>query len=174
MKFNRILTALLLCFALLFSMTAMVACGGSGESEETRDPNKAPATLESIYAAVSAVVPGADKLTDAQASTLSGFFGGATAEDFASYKIAVQGMSTAIDEVGIFEAKSAEDVKKIEAMVDDFFDLYNSLWNDDYLETEYPKLQNAQRVTAGNFVMYIILDEDTAAAAVTAFENATK
>ncbi|MBQ5929476.1 MAG: DUF4358 domain-containing protein [Clostridia bacterium] len=83
-------------------------------------------------------------------------------------------MSTAIDEVGIFEAKSAEDVKKIEAMVDDFFDLYNSLWNDDYLETEYPKLQNAQRVTAGNFVMYIILDEDTAAAAVTAFENATK
>ena len=89
MRLNRIFTALLLCAALLFSMTALAACGGGdGESAETRDPNKAPATLESIYAAVSAVVPGADKLTDAQASTLSGFFGGAKPEDFASYKLA--------------------------------------------------------------------------------------
>ena len=175
MKFNRVLTALLLCFTLLFSMTAMVACGGGdGESAETRDPNKAPATLESIYAAVSAVVPGADKLTDAQASTLSGFFGGAKPEDFASYKIAVQSMSTSIDEIGIFEAKTADDVKKIEAMIDDFFDLYMSLWNDDYLAEEKPKLENAERVTAGNFVMYVILDDDARAAAITAFENETK
>ena len=175
MRLNRIFTALLLCAALLFSMTALAACGGGdGESAETRDPNKAPATLESIYAAVSAVVPGADKLTDAQASTLSGFFGGAKPEDFASYKIAVQSMSTSIDEIGIFEAKTPEDVKKIETMIDDFFALYNDLWNDDYLETDYPKLKNAERVTGGNFVMYVILDDDARAAAITAFENETK
>ena len=83
-------------------------------------------------------------------------------------------MSTSIDEIGIFEAKTAEDVKKIESMIDDFFALYNDLWNEDYLETEYPKLKNAERVTSGNFVMYVILDDETRAAAITAFENETK
>lgn len=176
MKFNRkIFTALLLCFTMLFSAVAMVSCGGSdGQGEETRDPNKAPATLDSIYAAVTAVVPNADKLTDAQESQLGSFFNGAKPEDFASYKRVLQSMSTSIDEIGIFEAKTPEDVKKIEEMIDGFFDLYNSLWNDDYLETEYPKLKNAERVTAGNFVMYVILDDDTRAAAITAFENETK
>ena len=105
---TRIFTAILLCFTLLFSMTAMVACGGDGQSEETRDPNKPAATLDSIYAAVSAVVPDADKLTDAQATHLSGFFNGAVPEDFASYKIVMQTMSTSIDQIGIFEAKSAD------------------------------------------------------------------
>ena len=171
---TRIFTAILLCFTLLFSMTAMVACGGDGQSEETRDPNKPAATLDSIYAAVSAVVPDADKLTDAQATHLSGFFNGAVPEDFASYKIVMQTMSTSIDQIGIFEAKSAEDVKKIEAMVDDFFDFYLSLWNDNYLAEEKPKLENAERVTSGNFVMYVILDDDARAAAITAFENETK
>ena len=171
---TRIFTAILLCFTLLFSMTAMVACGGDGQSEETRDPNKPAATLDSIYAAVSAVVPDADKLTDAQATHLSGFFNGAVPEDFASYKIVMQTMSTSIDQIGIFEAKSAEDVKKIEAMVDDFFDLYLSLWNDNYLAEEKPKLENAERVTSGNFVMYVILGDDARAAAITAFENETK
>ena len=171
---TRIFTAILLCFTLLFSMTAMVACGGDGQSEETRDPNKPAATLDSIYAAVSAVVPDADKLTDAQATHLSGFFNGAVPEYFASYKIVMQTMSTSIDQIGIFEAKSAEDVKKIEAMVDDFFDFYLSLWNDNYLAEEKPKLENAERVTSGNFVMYVILGDDARAAAITAFENETK
>ena len=75
---------------------AIVACGGDGQSEETRDPNKPAATLDSIYAAVSAVVPDADKLTDAQATHLSGFFNGAVPEDFASYKIVMQTMSTSM------------------------------------------------------------------------------
>ncbi len=175
MKLNRIFTALLLCMTLLLSMLAMASCGGSDEqSEETRDPNKAPATLDSIYAAVTAVVPNADKLTDAQESQLGSFFNGAKPEDFASYKRVLQSMSTSIDEIGIFEAKSADDVKKIEAMIDDFFDFYLSLWNDDYLAEEKPKLENAERVTSGNFVMYVILDDDARAAAITAFENETK
>ncbi|MBQ3064830.1 MAG: DUF4358 domain-containing protein [Clostridia bacterium] len=168
------LTALVLGLLCLISMLALSACGGDdGEGKETVDPNKEPATLESIYTAVSAVVPNSDKLVDAADTYLSGFFGAAP-EDFASYKIVNQSMSTSIDEIGIFEAKSAEDVKKLEKMVDDFFDFYESLWNDDYLEEEYPKLKNAERVTSGNFVMYVILDDDARADAITAFENATK
>ncbi len=175
MKLNRMITALLLCTTLLFSALAMASCGGSdGQSEETRDPNKPAATVESIYAAVSAVVPNADKLTDAQESQLGSFFNGAKPEDFAAYKRVLQSMSTSIDEIGIFEAKTAEDVKKIETMIDGFFELYNSLWNDDYLAEEKPKLENAERVTSGNFVMYVILDDDARAAAITAFENETK
>ena len=175
MKLNRIFLTIFLCMTLLLSMLAMASCGGSdGQSEETRDPNKPAATLDSIYAAVTAVVPNADKLTDAQESQLGSFFNGAKPEDFASYKRVLQSMSTSIDEIGIFEAKSAEDVKKIEAMVDDFFAFYLSLWNDDYLAEEKPKLENAERVTSGNFVMYVILDDETRAAAITAFENETK
>ena len=175
MKLNRIFLTIFLCMTLLLSMLAMASCGGSdGQGEETRDPNKPAATLDSIYAAVSAVVPDADKLTDAQATHLTGFFNGAVPEDFASYKIVMQTMSTSIDQIGIFEAKSAEDVKKIEAMVDDFFDFYLSLWNDNYLAEEKPKLENAERVTSGNFVMYVILGDDARAAAITAFENETK
>ena len=175
MKLNRIFCALFLCMTLLLSMLAMASCGGSdGQSEETRDPNKPAATLDSIYAAVTAVVPNADKLTDAQESQLGSFFNGAKPEDFASYKRVLQTMSTSIDEIGIFEAKSADDVKKIEAMIDDFFEFYLSLWNDDYLAEEKPKLENAERVTSGNFVMYVILDDDARAAAITAFENETK
>ena len=175
MKMNtKRLTALLLGLLCLISMLALTACGGNeGKGEETADPNKTPATLESIYDAVSAVVPNSDKLVDAADTYLNGFFG-ANPEDFASYKIVNQSMSTSIDEIGIFEAKSTEDVKNLEKMVDDFFDFYESLWNDDYLEEEYPKLKNAERVTAGNFVMYVILGDDARADAITAFENATK
>ena len=175
MKLNRIFLTIFLCMTLLLSVFAMASCGGSdGQSEETRDPNKPAATLASIYAAVTAVVPNADKLTDAQESQLGSFFNGAKPEDFASYKRVLQSMSTSIDEIGIFEAKSADDVKKIEAMIDDFFEFYLSLWNDDYLAEEKPKLENAERVTSGNFVMYVILDDDARAAAITAFENETK
>ena len=175
MKLNRIFLTIFLCMTLLLSVFAMASCGGSdGQSEETRDPNKPAATLDSIYAAVTAVVPNADTLTDAQESQLGSFFNGAKPEDFASYKRVLQSMSTSIDEIGIFEAKSADDVKKIEAMIDDFFEFYLSLWNDDYLAEEKPKLENAERVTSGNFVMYVILDDDARAAAITAFENETK
>ena len=175
MKLNRIFLTIFLCMTLLLSVFAMASCGGSdGQGVETRDPNKPAATLDSIYAAVTAVVPNADKLTDAQESQLGSFFNGAKPEDFASYKRVLQSMSTSIDEIGIFEAKSADDVKKIEAMIDDFFEFYLSLWNDDYLAEEKPKLENAERVTSGNFVMYVILDDDARAAAITAFENETK
>lgn len=175
MKLNRIFLTIFLCMTLLLSVFAMASCGGSdGQGEETRDPNKPAATLDSIYAAVTAVVPNADKLTDAQESQLGSFFNGAKPEDFASYKRVLQSMSTSIDEIGIFEAKSADDVKKIEAMIDDFFEFYLNLWNDDYLAEEKPKLENAERVTSGNFVMYVILDDDARAAAITAFENETK
>ena len=84
-------------------------------------------------------------------------------------------MSTSIDNVGIFEAKSKDDVKKFEKMVDTFLDFYkNEVWDDTYLQDEYPKLRDAERVTAGNFVMYVILDDDARAAAIAASEGAAK
>ena len=172
------LTSFFLALVCLFSMTALTACSreeGEGKDTQTQEQDQAPATLESIYEAVSAVVPNADKLVDAQETYLPNFFAGAKAEDFASHKIVMQSMSTSVDQIGIFEAKTAEDVKKIEEMIDTYFDFYeNDVWNDAYLETEFPKIQNAERVTAGNFVMYVFLDDDTRAAAITAFENAAK
>lgn len=172
------IAALALCLLCLSNTALMTACQKGGDANKdsaVTDENKTPATLESVYEAVSAAIPNADTLIDAQESYLSGFFGGAVPDDFASYKIVMQSMSTSIDNVGIFEAKTAGDVKKIEEMVDTYLDFYeNDVWDDTYLEDEFPKLKNAQRVTSGNFVMYVILDDDARAAAITAFENATK
>ncbi len=174
MKTLKQLTALLLSVLLLASVSLMTACGG-GEGEGTGVDFEVTATIDEVYAAVSAVLPNAENLIDAQSTYLSMFFDGATAEDFANHKIVMQSMSTSIDNVGIFEAKTKEDVKKIEAMIDTYLDFYeNTVWDDTYLEEEFPKLQNAERVTMGKYVMYVILDADTRASAITAFENACK
>ncbi|MGM9624079.1 MAG: DUF4358 domain-containing protein [Eubacteriales bacterium] len=175
--FRKKITAAVLCILCLANITLMTACGGkdSGTENGTDENRGEPVTMEQVYEAVSAVLPDSETLIDAQESYLSGFFGGAVPEDFASYKIVMQSMSTSIDNVGIFEAKTKDDVKKIEKMIDTFLDFYeNEVWDDTYLEDEYPKLRDAERVTGGNFVMYVILDDDARAAAVTAFENATK
>ena len=162
--------AVLLCAAIL----CFTSCGGKEKNPaDTSGTVKEPATLESIYSAVSKTIPDADKLTDVPESYISGFLK-ASKDDFASYKIVRQSISTSIDEIGIFEAKSAEDVAKIEAMIDTFFEFRLAIWDPKYLEAEFPKLQNAQRVTSGNYVMYLILSDDARAAAVTAFENITK
>ncbi|MBQ8576724.1 MAG: DUF4358 domain-containing protein [Clostridia bacterium] len=177
MNNTKRMIALALSVLCLTTAATMTACSGGSDSgkDTTAGESTSTATLDSIYEAVSATLPNADTLTDAQDSYLSGFFGGATADDFASYKIVMQSMSTSIDNVGIFEAKTADDVKNIEAMIDGFLDFYeNTVWDDTYLETEFPKLQNAERVTGGNFVMYVIADDDTRAAAISAFENAVK
>ncbi len=174
MKPLKKLTALLLSVLMLASVALLTACDGDDGNKGNADV-EVTATLEEIYAAVSAVLPNADTLIDAQPSYLSMFFDGAAAEDFANHKIVMQSMSTSIDNVGIFEAKTKEDVKTIEAMVDTYLDFYeNEVWDDTYLEEEFPKLQNAERVTMGKYVMYVILDADTRAAAITAFENACK
>ena len=168
---KRLLAALLLscCLCSLFS------CGsesGTPAGSEEGQP-KEPVTLSAIYDAVTAAVPDADKLTDVQESYLSGFLK-ASPEDFSGYRIVTQSVSTSVDEIGIFEAKNAEDIAKIEAMIDTFFEFRLAIWDPKYLEAEFPKLQNAQRVTSGNYVMYLILSDDARAAAVTAFENITK
>ncbi len=168
------LTALVLCVLCLMGTVLLTACGGDKDDAASSDI-EVTATIDEIYAAVSAVLPNAENLIDAQPTYLSMFFDGAKAEDFANHKIVMQSMSTSIDNVGIFEAKTKDDVKTIEAMVDTYLDFYeNEVWDDTYLEEEFPKLQNAERVTMGKYVMYVILDADTRAAAITAFENACK
>ena len=160
--------AVLLCAAIL----CLASCGGKTEKpEDTSGTPKEPATLESIYSAVSQTIPDADKLTDVPESYLSGFLK-ASKDDFASYKIVTQSISTSIDEIGIFEAKSAEDVEKIEKMIDTFFEFRLAVWDPQYLKEEYPKLEKASRVTGGNFVMYMILSDDARADAEKAFRAA--
>lgn len=174
LKMNNIIRRLFAVLIMTVCVLLLSACGegGSGNGTETEE-KKEPVTLSAVFDAVSAAVPDADKLTDAQASYLSGFLK-ASPEDFAGYKIVTQSISTSIDEIGIFEAKSKDDIKKIEEMIDTFFSFRVSIWDPKYLPEEYPKLEDAERVTSGNYVMYVILSDDARAAAITAFENITK
>ena len=162
----RTALALLLVLVCVFA----VSCG----ADEGKTDDGTPATMEDVYNAVTGTLADSDKLVDIQDSYLKNFIKADT-ENYASYKVVVQSISSSIDEIGIFEAKDAADVKAIEDMVDTYLDFYrNEIWDNRYNQDEFPKLRDAERVTAGNFVMYVILGDAERAAAVAAFENAAK
>ena len=129
------------------------------------------AVMEDVVIAVEKAIPDSGNMVEADKDYLNGFFS-AEPDDFASYIIKVQSDGSNIDEFGIFEAKSNDDISNITKMLDDFFETYRSAWNDSYLQSEYPKLRDAEYYVSGEFVMYCILNEETKEAALTAFKNA--
>ncbi len=167
MKRNcKFLISVLLAAAMIF---ILCACGDQTDDGE----DKPSASFSDVFTAVKDAIPDADKLVDVQDSYMKNFIK-ANPEDYANCKVMVQSISTAIDEFGIFEAKDAAQVGEIEKLIDAYLSFYeNEVWDDRYVQEEYPKLRDAERVTKGNFVMYMILGDDAKAAAITAFENAT-
>lgn len=128
------------------------------------------AVMEDVVAAVEKAIPDSGSMVEADKDYLKGFFS-ADPDDFASYIIKVQSNGSNIDEFGIFEAKSNDDISNITKMLDEFFETYRAAWNDSYLQSEYPKLRDAEYYVSGKFVMYCILNEETKEAALTAFKD---
>ncbi len=162
---TKIIALLLL---LTLGISTLASCGGE------KEPVVVNASFEEILTAVKGAIPNSDKTVDATSTYLKSFIK-MNPDDYANFTVQVQSMSTAIDEYGLFEAKDASEVKAIEDMIDAYFDFYvNEVWDDRYVAEEFPKLRDAERVTRGNFVFYVILDADARADAITAFENAAK
>lgn len=162
---TKIITLVLL---LTLGLTVLVACGGE------KAPVVVNASFDEILTAVKGAIPNSDKMVDATNTYLKNFIK-ANPDDYANFTVQVQSISTAIDEFGLFEAKDASEAEAIEDMIEAYFDFYeNEVWDDRYVAEEFPKLRDAECVTRGQYVFYVILDEDARADAITAFENAAK
>lgn len=147
-------------------MALLMLCFPSCQKKQT------DATMDDVIAAVEKVIPESGSMVEADKDYLKGFFS-AEPDDFASYIIKRQSEGSNIDEFGIFEAKSEDDISSIKKMLDDFFEFYRAAWNDSYLQSEYPKLRDAEYYVSGKFVMYCILDANAKEEALTAFKDAT-
>ena len=80
-------------------------------------------------------------------------------------------VGTNINEYGIFLAKDAEQADTLKAALEKYLEYQKSVWMDEYLPDEKPKLDNDEVWQQGNYVMYTILSDDARQAAHTAFQS---
>ena len=91
---------------------------------------------------------------------------------FAEYAVKINSKGVNIDEYGIFKAKDMDSVEDVFALAQDYIQFRLDTWMPEYMPEELPKLENAQVKSCGQYVMYAILDDDTADAAFDAFISA--
>ena len=83
----------------------------------------------------------------------------------------ISAVGTNINEYGIFLAKDADQAATIKAALDKYLEYRESVWMDEYLPDEKPKLDNAEVWRQGNYVMYAILGDSDRAAVKQAFQS---
>ena len=80
-------------------------------------------------------------------------------------------VGTNINEYGIFLAKDADQAKTIKDALNAYLEYRESVWMDEYLPDEKPKLDNAEVLQQGSYVMYTILSDADRDAVNAAFEG---
>ena len=96
---------------------------------------------------------------------------GITAEGYASFDAHISAVGTNINEYGIFLAKDSQQADELKAALDKYIEYRKSVWMDEYLPDEKPKLDKAEVWKQGNFVMYAILGDSDRGAVKQAFES---
>jgi hypothetical protein len=89
-----------------------------------------------------------------------------------SYTVMQNSKGTAIDEFGILKAKDAAGVKELEQTLRAYLQARVDAWTFQYTPEEFPKLENSEVKTLGNYVMFVILFDEDKATAFDAFEKA--
>lgn len=151
--------ALMLLLALCLGVLS--GCGGS---DTAVDPG-----FDNVVSAIEAVVP-----TDGMAQMDSGYIENMfklTADDYEQCLVMSTNVGTTIDEFGLFKGADSAQAEALHTAVQDYLQLRLDAWMPEYLPEEFPKLQNAQLWTEGNYVFYAILSEDAKTAAGTAFSG---
>lgn len=154
------LSALILCLAMVF---CLVACAAD---EEPKLKNVDMDTVKTALCDVALT----DEMTEPDAKYISRMMK-LTDSDYDSCYVAIPNVGTNIDEFGIFKARDAAQVSELESALNDYISYRDSLWMDEYLPDEYPKLQNASVHSEGLYVCYFILGDDVKADAISAFEG---
>lgn len=96
---------------------------------------------------------------------------GIALDGYVSRNTLISAVGTNIDEYGIFLAKDAEQADTLQSALEKYLEYRESVWMDEYLPDEKPKLDNAEVWRQGNYVMYAILGDSDRAAVKAAFES---
>lgn len=96
---------------------------------------------------------------------------GIAADGYASRSAYISAVGTNINEYGIFLAKDSQQADELEAALDKYIEYRKSVWMDEYLPDEKPKLDNAEVWKQGSFVMYAILGDSDRSAVKQAFQS---
>lgn len=91
---------------------------------------------------------------------------------FAEYAVYLNPYGTTIDEFGVFRVAGKDGLKAAQKEIDDYLQLRRDTWMNEYMPEEKPKLDAAVYKTDGNYIMYVILDEESSISALAAFDEA--
>lgn len=81
----------------------------------------------------------------------------------------ISSVGTNINEYGIFQCAGEDEAETLEEALEEYLDYRESVWMDEYLPDEKPKLDDADVWTEGCFVMYAILNDTDREAVHNAF-----
>lgn len=152
----------LLCAVILLGLLA--ACGGGGGAY--RDD----VSIDTLAAAVDAKLSAPEAMIEAPGNYIIGTMQ-MDVSSYAGYSIKLNSMGINIDEYGIFKGTDEKQAQEIKKAVEDYLQLRRDSWMPEYMPQEYPKLENAEIRTAGNYVMYAILSDSEKTAVFAAFEQ---
>lgn len=176
----RLGAACLLFALLLLTLPTAVSCGANdgdgngngkgggsdaGTNAGTDAWTAAPPEFDDICAAVADAVAANDPAdyVPREDSYIENFIS-IVPSDYANCLILVSTEGGSVSEYGVIETSPGEAKKTAEA-IGEYFEFYDSIWDDRYIPEEYPKLRDAEVKTFdGRFVVYTILGEDERAA----------
>jgi len=153
-------TALILATALI--VTLLSACGSSA-----KDPG-----LDTVVNAVDAAV-GNSEMIQVDANYIANMLKLGT-ESYAECTVKLSNIGTTIDEFGIFKGSDEAQAKDIETALNEYLRFRLSVWMEEYLPEEFPKLENAKVVTEGDYVMYAIVSDAIRSGVDSAFADCFK
>lgn len=149
----------------LLALALLTACGGKSGSAKVRND----VAVSDISSAVSSGLS-----DDALVSVNSTYIAGSmkmNVSDYDSYDVKINSKGVNIDEFGVFKAKDSSQVKLVKKAVSTYLQMRKDTWMKEYMPEEFPKLENAEIKTEGDYVIYAILSDNDKKAAFDTFEK---
>ncbi len=160
---NTKIIALFLC--LIMTAAALTACGGG----EVRND----VAVSELSAKINSELESGADLVDAPESYISSSMG-FDLSSVSEYVVKINSRGVNIDEYGIFKAEDDSQLQQLQTAVSNYLQFRVDTWMVEYMPEEFPKLQNAETKTIGNYVMYAILSDSDKQAVFSAFEKTLK
>lgn len=148
---------------MLFPLTILfAACGGESAVLKVG--------FDEMVSAVSAASDNENAMMEAGANYIKGSMK-IDVEEYEACVVMVNAFGANIDEFGIFKTANAAKAKELAEVLTAYFKFRDDIWMPEYMPHEYPKLQNAEYMIKGEYVIYAVMSEDNKAAAFSAFED---
>ena len=144
---------------------ALTACGGG----EVRND----VAVSELSAKINSELESGADLVDAPESYISSSMG-FDLSSVSEYVVKINSRGVNIDEYGIFKAADDSQLQQLQTAVSNYLQFRVDTCMVEYMPEEFPKLQNAETKTIGNYVMYAILSDSDKQAVFSAFEKTLK